>query len=82
MKHEEIYDAWKKKKNEIDASPGFGERVMNQIHHYEQQRRIGLFSREFFTALLAHRFAKAAMIAGGLVIGICRILFVIRFSFG
>jgi hypothetical protein len=82
MKPEEIYDAWKARKKEIDASPGFSERVMNQIHRYEEQRSTRLFSRESLTALLSYRFAKPALIVGGLALGICRILFVIRFSLG
>lgn len=82
MKTEEIYDAWKKQKGEIQISPGFSERVMNQIDYYEQQRSARLFSREFFVALISHRFAKPVLIAGSLVIGICRIIFVIRFSLG
>jgi hypothetical protein len=82
MKPEEIYDAWKTQKKEIDTSPGFSERVMNQIHRYEEQRSTRLFSRENLTALLSYRFAKPALIAGGLTIGICRILFVLRFSLG
>jgi hypothetical protein len=82
MKPEEIYNAWKIKKKEIDVSPGFGERVMNQIHRHEEQRNTSLFSRENLTALLSYRFAKPALIAGGLAIGICRIIFVIRFSLG
>jgi hypothetical protein len=39
MNNEDIYNAWKKKKRQVEISEDFTDSVMNQIRQYEQNKR-------------------------------------------
>ncbi|NIR07509.1 MAG: hypothetical protein GTN82_18970 [Candidatus Aminicenantes bacterium] len=78
MKTEEIYDAWKEQKNQMDMDNGFSDKVMNRIYQYEREKRKPLFDGHRLIELISTRpLGKAAAIAAGAVIGLLRITFVI-----
>ena len=78
MKSEEIYDAWKERKSQIDLRGNFADEVMNQIYRYEQKKRKPLFDGHRLIELIsAHRFVKAGVVTAGAVTGLVRIMFVV-----
>ena len=78
MKSEEIYNAWKERKSQIDIRVNFADEVMNQIYRYEQKKRKPLFDGHRVIELIsAHRFAKAGVVTAGAVAGLVRIMFVV-----
>ncbi|MHC4535010.1 MAG: hypothetical protein ACYS6K_13765 [Planctomycetota bacterium] len=78
MKSEEIYDAWKKRKSQIDLRENFADEVMNQIYQYERDKRRPLFDVQRLIELIsAHRFVKAGVVTAGVVAGLVRIMFVV-----
>ena len=78
MKRQEVYNAWKEKKRQVDISEDFTDETMNQIHQYEQRKRKPLFDIQWFVELVsAHPLAKAGMIAAGAVAGFIRLVFVV-----
>jgi hypothetical protein len=78
MKSEEIYNAWKERKSQIDIRENFADELMNQIYQYEREKRKPLFDGLRLIELLsAHRFAKAAVVTAGVVTGFVRIMFVV-----
>ena len=78
MKSEEIYDAWKERKNQIDLRENFADEVMNQIYQYECDKRRPLFDVQRLIELIsAHRFVKAGVVTAGIVTGLVRIMFVV-----
>ncbi len=78
MKTEEIYNAWKEQKNQMDMDNGFSDKVMNRIYQYEREKRKPLFDGHRLIELISTRpLGKAAAIAAGAVIGLLRITFVI-----
>lgn len=78
MKTEEIYNAWKEQKNQMDMDNGFSDKVMNRIYQYEREKREPLFDGHRLIELISTRpLGKAAAIAAGAVIGLLRITFVI-----
>jgi hypothetical protein len=78
MKSEEIYDAWKKSKSQIDLRKNFAAEVMNQIYQYERDKGRPLFDVQRLIELIsAHRFVKAGVVTAGVVTGLVRIMFVV-----
>ena len=78
MKSEEIYDAWKKSKSQIDVRENFADEVMNQIYQYERDKGRPLFDVQRLIELIsAHRFVKAGVVTAGVVTGLVRIIFVV-----
>ena len=78
MKSEEIYDAWKKHKSQIDLRENFADEVMNQIYRYERDKGRPLFDVQRLIELIsAHRFVKAGVFTAGVVVGLVRIIFVV-----
>lgn len=78
MKRQEIYNAWKETKRQIDISEGFSRQMLNQIRQYEREKRKPLFDvNRLIERISAHPFAKAGLIAAGAVAGLVRVAFVI-----
>ena len=78
MKSEEIYDAWKERKSQIDLRENFADEVMNQIYQYERDKGRPLFDVQRLIELIsAHRFVKAGVVTAGVVTGLVRIIFVV-----
>lgn len=78
MNNEDIYNAWKKKKHQVEISEDFTDSVMNQIRRYEQNKRKSLFDVQSLIELMsAHTLAKAGLILTGGVVGFIRVVFVV-----
>ena len=78
MKSEEIYDAWKGRKSQIDLRGNFADEVMNQIYQYERDKGRPLFDVQRLIELIsAHQFVKAGVVTAGVVAGLVRIMFVV-----
>lgn len=78
MKTEEIYNAWKEQKSQIDVDKGFSEKVMSRIYQHEREKRQPSFDGHRLIELISTRpLGKAAVVAAGVVIGLVRITFVI-----
>ena len=78
MNNEDIYNAWKGKKHQVEISESFTDSVMNQIRRYEQNKRKSLFNVQSLIELMsAHTLAKAGLILTGGVVGFIRVVFVV-----
>ena len=78
MKSEEIYDAWKERKSQIDLRENFADEVMNQICQYERGKGKPLFDVQRLIELIsAHRYVKAGVVTASVVAGLARIMFVV-----
>ena len=78
MKSEEIFNAWKEHKSQIDLRENFADEVMNRIYRYERDKATPLFDVQRLIELIsAHRFVKAAVVTAGAVTGLARIMFVV-----
>ena len=78
MKSEEIYNAWKERKSQIDIRENFSDELMNRIYLHEQKKRKPLFDGHRLIELIsAHRFVKAGVVTAGAVAGLVRIMFVV-----
>jgi len=78
MKTDEIYNAWKEQKRQIEVGKGFSSKVMSRIYQYEREKRKTLFDGHRLIELISTRpLGKAAVVAAGAVIGFVRITFVI-----
>ncbi len=78
MKSQEVYDAWKERKHQIDIQGNFADEVMNQVYQYEHAKRKPLFDIQRFVEFISgHPLAKAGVIAAGAVTGFVRIVFIV-----
>ena len=78
MKSEEVYNAWKERKSQIDIRKNFADELMNRIYQYESEKRKPLFDAHRVIELIsAYRFAKAGVVTAGAVTGLVRIMFVV-----
>ena len=78
MKSEEIYNAWKQQKSQIDVRENFANEIINRIYQYEQKKRAPFFDTQWLVDLIsAHPLAKAGLIAAGAVTGLVRLVFMI-----
>jgi len=78
MNNEDIYNAWKEKKRQVEIRENFADEVMTQICQYEQNKRKSLFDVQSLIELMsAHALAKAGLILTGGVIGFIRVVFVV-----
>ncbi len=83
MKSEEIYNAWKEQKSQVEIEKNFTDKVMNQVYIYEQNRRKPLFDvQRFFELISAHPLVKAGMIAAGVIAGFIRMAFTVYVFLG
>ena len=79
MKNEELYKAWKENKGQIDISEDFSAKVIHRVNFYEENRRKPLFDiNRLIEKISASTMAKAAMIAGGAIVGFVRIALMIH----
>jgi hypothetical protein len=78
MKTDEIYNAWKEQKSQIEVGKGFSNKVINRIHQYERQKRKSLFDGHRLIELISTRpLGKVAVVTVGVLIGFVRITFVV-----
>lgn len=78
MKTEEIYNAWKEKKRQVEIRENFTDNMMTQICQYEQNKRKSLFDVQSLIELMsAHTLAKAGLILTGGVVGFIRVILMI-----
>ena len=78
MKRQEVYDAWREKKRQVNIREKFIDELMGRINLYEQKKRKPLFDIQPFVELVfSHPIGKAASIAAGVLIGLTRIAFII-----
>ena len=78
MKRQEIYNAWKKEKRQIDIRESFTDDVMNQVYQYEQEKARQVFNMWWLIDLISvHPLAQAGLVVAGTVAGLIRIAFVV-----
>ncbi len=78
MKRQEIYNAWKGKKRQIDVKESFADEVMHQIHRYERAKAKPEFDvQRLIDFISSCSFAKAGLVVAGAVAGLVRIIFVV-----
>ena len=78
MKTEEIYNAWKEQKNQMDVDKDFSGKVMSRIYQYEQEKRKPLFGSHRLIELISTRpLGKAAVVTAGALIGFVRMMLVV-----
>jgi hypothetical protein len=78
MKSEEIYNAWKESKSQIDLRENFADEVMNRIYRYEGDKGTPLFDTQRLIELISeHRLVKAAVVTAGAAAGLVRIILVV-----
>ncbi len=83
MNNEDIYNAWKKKKRQVEIRENFTDSVMNQIYQYEQNKRKSLFDVQSLIELMsAHTLAKAGLILTGGIVGFIRVVLMFRMVLG
>ncbi len=78
MKCQEVYNAWKERKSQIEIAEDFTDEVMNQVYQHAQKKRKPMFDiRQLVELISAHPLAKAGLIAAGAVAGFVRVTFVV-----
>jgi len=78
MKSQEIYNAWKEKKRQMDISKSFADSVMKQVYQYEQEEAKQVFNLGWLIDFIsAHPLAQAGLVVAGTVVGLIRIAFVV-----
>ena len=83
MKSEEIINSWKNQRNQIKVGQNFTEKVMVQIHQYEQKKRKPLFDAQRFVELISvHPLIKTGMVLASVVIGFVRVVLMLGVIFG
>ncbi len=83
MKRQEIYNAWKEKKRQVEIRKNFTDEMMNQICQYEQNKCKSLFNVQSLIELMsAHTLAKAGLILTGGVVGFIRVVLMFRMVLG
>jgi uncharacterized protein (DUF488 family) len=79
MKDHEVYESWRQKKRQIDASPNFTDRVMNQVYQWEQSRKKPLLKMERLIELISfYPLAKTGLVAFGAATGTVRLIIMIH----
>jgi len=83
MKRQEVYNAWKEKKRQIDVGNDFSDKVINRIYAYNQQRKARSFDIKLFIEFIcSNPLAKAAVITAGVLVGFIRVAFVVCMFLG
>jgi len=78
MKRQEVYNAWKETKRQIEVGKSFSGKVMSQIYQYEHGKRMPLIDMHRVAELIStHPLAKAGVIIAATTTGIIRVAFVI-----
>jgi len=75
MNHREMFDGWKRHREQIEVSIGFPERVMAQIKECHAPRQASASaSASLPRRIIARPWAKAAVIVLGVLMGLVRII--------
>ncbi len=75
MKHEDIYHRWVQAKSQIDVSPGFAGRVMNQVRlRPSYANRFACQWSHLFERISVSSWARVAAIGIASIVGLARIL--------
>jgi hypothetical protein len=83
MNDNDIFETWKERRSEIEVSNDFADKVMNQITAHEQTKTKFRFDlNEIFMRLSAYRLVKASLVAGSAIIGLARLIFMVRVALG
>ena len=83
MNSEEVYNAWKGKKSQIDIPEDFADEVMNQVYRYSQKKKSPLFDLQWLVEMIsAHPLVKAGLVVASAVVGFLRIAFVVCMFLG
>ena len=83
MKNEEIYNAWKEQKSQVDIDQNFQDNVMNQIYTYEQAKGKPLFDVQWFVELISTSLlGKAAVLTTAFFGGVIRVAVMLYVAFG
>ena len=78
MNFDEIYNAWKGKKRQIDINESFSDEVMNQVYQYEKGKTKQVFNLQWLIDLISvHPLAQAALVMAGAVTGFIRLVLMI-----
>jgi len=78
MKRQEVYNAWKERKSQIEIAENFTDGVMIQVYQHAQKKRKPMFDiRQLAELISAHPLVQAGLIAAGAVAGFVRVAFVV-----
>ena len=83
MKSEESINSWKKHRNRIEVGTHFTEKVMVQIHQYEQKKKQPLFDAQRLIELISvHPLIKTAIVLASGLVGFVRVILMLGVIFG
>ena len=83
MNINEIYHAWKENRRRIEPGPDFTDQVINKIVQYEREKRNTRFDlRSWGDFFISYFPVKAALVAGGTLAGLIRVVVVLRILLG
>jgi len=74
MKHEEMFNTWKRHKERIAVSIGFPERVMTHVRERQAAQQAPAVSASLLRRVVARPWAKAAVVVLGVLAGLVRIV--------
>jgi hypothetical protein len=75
MNQREMFDGWKKRRERIEVSVGFPERVMAHLKERQASRQASAAaSASLLRRMVARPWAKAAVIVLGVLMGLVRII--------
>ena len=78
MKSQDIYNAWRERKRQIDIAEDFADSVMDKIRHHRKYRLKSLFDLQRFIETFSHNpITQAALLVAGAITGLARIALVI-----
>ncbi len=78
MSQQEVFEAWKRRKQRIEVPRGFADKVMIHIREDQPARAAADRATAFLQRMVAHRWAKAALIACAVPLGLARILLTLQ----
>jgi len=75
MNHREMFDIWKRRRERIEVSIGFPERVMAHMKECQAPRQASAAaSASLLRRMVARPWAKAAVVVLGVLMGLVRIV--------
>lgn len=74
MSHREMFEIWKKRRERIEVSSGFPERVMAHLKERRVAPPVPVASASGLRRMIARPWAKAAVVVLGVLLGLVRIL--------
>jgi hypothetical protein len=78
MNRQEVFEAWKKRKGQIEVRPDFSAQVMNRIRTSRPSKGTPAWTFLVLNQIAARPWAKAALIAVGVSLGLARILLTLQ----